>query len=544
MKQEPNEHPVTRLPLSRRSFLLGGSGALGLFALGGPLLSGCGSAASAGANAATVALQAPIVSLDPPLINSIPVAAGVRHMLESFVSLDASGKIVPALAESWEVSADRTTWLLHLRQGVTFHDGSKWTAEVAKMNLDRYLGRPADFPRAQSYGFIDKVTTIDEHTLQVHTASPQAGFLNWTSYFALGFHSGESLEKYKDEVALRGVGTGPFKMVNFVPNERLEMERFDGYWGTKAKLDKLTIRTVPDASSRIAMVETGEAHVAVGVPPAMVPTVQKSKSMALLSTPSVRMVFIGINSQHADLKDVRVRRALNYAVDAAKILETVLHKQGTLARSVVPEMIPGFTAQTPYGYDPQRAAQLLDEAGWTVGAGGVRAKDGRPLKLTIQTTDGYTPGDRSTCEAVQSYLAEAGVQADLSIIDQNGYFAAMQKPASITTTTLNYFAYGSSIVDPGHALGVLEGSWTNINSIYARYRNAEFDAAYKKVVTSVDDQAALAEAAAGAQKVAWDDAPWIFLFSLNSLLANSDTIEGLTDAPHEFYNLTAATIRA
>lgn len=541
MSQPTNEQGLGATTASRRQFL-SSVGALGLFAVGSPVLTACTTNPDAsGGGGATVDIPTPVVSLDPPLINSLPVAAGVRHVMESFVSLDADGRVVPALAESWDVAGDKVTWTLHLRKDVEFHDGSPWTAAVAKRNLDRWLGRPEDFPRAQSYGFFKTITAVEDNTLEIVTDTPQSGFVNWLSYFAMGFHSGESLDKYGDDVGLRGIGTGPFKVSKFIPNERLELKRNAAYWGDEAKLAGLTVSTVPDASSRVSMVQTGEAQATLGLLPSMVPTIDNSNSAHVMSTPSVRMVFIGINSQNANLTDVRVRQAFNYAVDAEQILKTVIDDQGKLAASCMPEQIPGYAKQQPYGYDVDKATSLLDEAGWTVGSGGVRTKDGKQLKLTINTTDGTTTGDRATCEAVQGYLKAVGVVAGINVIDQNGYFAQMQDPSSIKTTTLNYFAYGSSIVDPTHALGIFEGSWSNVNSIYARYRSDAFDKAYQRIVTSVDAEDARNQACADAQKIAWDDAPWIFLFSLNSLIAVSDSLKGMLDTPQELYSLAQAS---
>lgn len=541
--------------VSRRGFLRTSAGA-GAAMLGGGALFSWGQAGVVGASAssrpagahlassatpqrALVALQSALSSLDPPLVNAIPLASAVRHVIQSFVEIDADGKVVPILAESWEVADDKQTWTMHLRPGVLFHDGSPWTAEVAKLNLDRYLGNPDKFPRAQQYAFIDGVTALDDLTLELHTAEPHSGFLNWTSYFAMGFHSGAALDEFGDDVATKGVGTGPFMVREFVVGERLELVRFDDYWGGAAPLDELAVQTAPDASGRVAMLEAGEAQFITAIPAAQAPIVEGNGDLTLLATPSVRMVFVGINSQHEDLGDVRVRQALNYAVDSQAILDVVLQGRGTLATSVMPEIIPGHAAQSPYDYDPERAAELLDEAGWVLD-GGKRSKDGRQLQLTINTTDGTTAGDRPTCEAIQAYLTDVGISVDIQVNDQNTYFATMQAESAITDTTLNFFGFGSNIVHATHALDVLNGSWSNINSIYARYRSEEFDAALAELKRTVDDEVAFDEVAARAQEIAWSDAPWIFLFSLDSLVGHSNDLEGAFDTPHEFWNLTRA----
>ena len=535
---------VLDLSISRRGFVRGGVGMVGLAALGSSLLAACAPTEPevVPEQVAIVAIPIALTSLDPPLTGSTPVSSALRHLLQRFVDLGPNGEVLPQLAESWEVASDKKTWTMHLRQGVTFHDGSDWTAEVAKINMDRYLSRPADFPRAQSYGFIDAITVLDDSTLELHTVTPNSGFLNWMSYLALGFHSAQSIDEYGDDVGLHGIGTGPFKTVEFVPSERLVMERYDNYWGTKAPLDRLTVLSVPDAAGRIAMLETGEAQLVIQVPGTMVPTVEGSGVAEISRTPSVRSVFIGINSQFPDLKDVRVRQAFNYAVDSESILSAVISGYGTLATSVMPDMIPGYSAQSPYPYDPEKAAELLDDAGWTLDSSGKRSKDGRVLSLIIRTPDGHTPGDRATCEAVQGYLSDVGVEVELSIQDYNVNFAELREDKSIETTSLNYFGYGSSIMDPTHALGVFEGSWSNLNSVFARYRSAEFDEQYKLIVSAVDDEDARNEACAKAQEIAWNDAPWIFLFSLDYVTGASTSLKGLSIQPNEFYILSEASI--
>jgi ABC-type transport system substrate-binding protein len=543
---------IRKIYVPRRQFIKLSAAALGGTLLSGSILAACSDTGEEPTQArtgdtareqATMAIPNPVTTLEPPLIDSNILSGVVFHVMETLVAVDGEGQLVPSLAESWEVSEDRKTWHFQLREGVKFHDGSAWNADVAIVNLERYRNRVEEFPRAARYSFITKLEAQDELVLRVVTETPIAAFLNHFTYFASMFHSAEALETFGNEVALKGVGTGPYKVTNFVPGERLEVERFSDYWGTEPPIDELVFTTVPDDSSRVAMVETGEAHVITNVAHQLVATVEDNPELAVDRTESVRMAFIGINSQHANLTDVRVRQAFNHAVDKQAIVDSVLGGEGVVVRSVIPPVIAGYEAQQPYEYDPAKAEQLLTEAGWTRTNDGPLEKDGETLTMELKTTDGQFLGDRATCEAVQQYLSAVGVDVSLRVMDPTTYGAELAEESAIKNATLNYYAVGSSVLDPV-AIELFEGSWVNVNTVYTRYRNPEFDALYQEIVTTVDDEEARAAATQEAQRIVWADAPWIFLFSLNLIVGRDADLIDLQVRPHEFVGLSRASFTA
>jgi glutathione transport system substrate-binding protein len=528
------------MELNRRGFLRTGLATAGVAAFGSQLLAACGGGGggAAASGTVTIAIASPLTTLDPPLINSNDAASVLHPILETFAKVDADGKIVPALAEKWTVGSDKTTWTLALRQGVKFHDGSPWNATVAKTNLDRYLSRPDYFPRAQGYNFVDQVTVVDPNTLEIRTKFPHSGFINWMSYYATWMVSGEAIKEYGDKVGQNAVGTGPFRMTGFVPSQSVDMAVFKDYWGGASALEKLTAKSTPSGQGRVNSLRSHGAEIVGNVPANLVKSLESDSKYTMDVAPSVRAYFIGINCQHPDLTDVRVRQAMNYAVDKEAIVKNALQGAAQVSTSPMPDVIRGYQKQTPYTYDPGRAESLLAEAGWSRSGDGLLQKDGRSLTLEIQATDGNFLGDRVTCEAVQEYLRKAGIDVGLKVVDYNSYFSGLQDPASISKVTLNSFAFGSTIVEPSHALGGFEGSWKNIVSSVSRYRSSEFDAAYQKMLTAVDDEAAQASATADAQRIAWEDAPWLFLHVVDSLTASSSELTNVTMGVNEFLDLS------
>lgn len=538
----------------RRGFLLSSAAVLGGSLVGVPLLAACSSddsseqpqnGAPAKGGALTMAIVGTLLSLDPPLINTVTFGSiVVPHLLQTFLNLTPEGKVEPMLAESYEVASDNVTWTLNLRKNVIFHDGSPWTAEVAKANLERYLGNPK-FTRPQQYKFMTDFKAIDELTFQFKTTTPHSGTPHWLAWFAMGMHSGESLKKFGDDVALRGVGTGPFKVQEFTPNQRFQLVRNDDYWGEKPLVDSLNIVNVPDANGRATIVQSGQAQISLGIAPASVRSIESNKSLRLISAPSVRIVYIGLNCNNPILSDPRVRQAMNYAVDSEAIRKSVLLGQAESLKSIMPPQVPGYKEQQPYDFDPDKAKSLLDEAGWVAGSGGIRAKGTQELAVAIRTSDGYYTGDRATCEAVQQYLKDVGIKADIEIVEHDSYFAYLLDAKNAKTSTLNYGSYGGAVVDPTQSLAVFQSDLklSGITGHFQRYSNPDYDDAFKRVLNAVADETELKKAAEDAQRIAWEGAPWIFLYTLNQVAATSAKTSGLKLTPAEGFDLTKVSVK-
>lgn len=536
----------------RRKFLISSGALIGSAFLSGPLLAACTASDNTSTNkttakggALTLAIVGTLTSLDPPLINTVTFGSVVvPHVLQTLLNLTPSGGIEPMLAESFDVADDGVTWTMHLRKNVLFHDGSPWTAEVAKANLVRYLGNPTKFARPQQYAFMTDFEAVDESTFQFKTKTPNSGTSHWLAWYAMAMHSGDALKKYGDDVAIHGIGTGPFKVKKFIANQTFELVRNDEYWGSKALLDSLNILNVPDPNGRATIVESGQAQASLGVPAAAIPTIKSNGSLKFIDAPSVRLVYIGLNSNNPVLSDQRVRQAMNYAVDADAIRKSVMLGYAEPIESVMPREVKYFKAQAPYSYDVAKAKSLLDEAGWIEGTGGIRAKAGKPLAVEIRTTNGYYSGDRATCEAVQQYLQAVGIKVQLTVVEHDPYFAYLLDPKNASTTSLNYGTYGGAIVDPTQNLKVFQSDLkaSGVTGYFQRYSNPQYDAAYHQLVSSVGDEGKMKAAAEDAQLIAWEGAPWIFLFSLNQLAAASSKVSGLQLTVAEGFDLTKVKI--
>ncbi|WP_324717338.1 ABC transporter substrate-binding protein [Carboxydochorda subterranea] len=316
-----------------------------------------------------------IQSFDPADHRDRDTETVLRNMFDGLVTRTPDGEVVPEIAESWQ-QPHATTYVFKLRRGVRFHNGDPLTAEDVVFTFERILspkgldGRPS--PRLGLLGPLSKVEKVDDYTVKMTLKNPSPVFLQLLVHTQIVPH------KYMEQVGLAGfvrhpVGAGPFKFVRGRLDGDIVLERFDGYYGGSpqlppvgpARIRRIVFRMMPEPGSRIAALLAGEAHIIQEVPPDAVDRLERARGVQVKVAPGTRLYEIELNNDR--LKDPRVRRALNYAVDWDEILEALYRGY---AHRVATAMLPsgfGYDERLkPYPYDPDKARQLLQEAGYAV----------------------------------------------------------------------------------------------------------------------------------------------------------------------------------
>jgi peptide/nickel transport system substrate-binding protein len=282
------------------------------------LVVGCGPGKEAVAEEQdlVIAIGAEPENLDPLKMMSAPAATVAEHMVENLIYLAEDGTLKPALAESWEPAEDGLSWFLNLRQGVSFHDGEPFNAEAVKYNLDRFMAK-GDFEGEEKavfaflLGRVTEVEVVDEYTVQIHLDDIFAPIASHLSHSFIGIHSPAALKALAaGDYVSAPVGTGPFKYVSWNRGEQLYMVKNEDYWGGAPRLDSVTFKFVPEAGSRVIMLETGEAHAIMAVPPTEIGRLEAASGIDVVFQNSVRVIYIGFNQEEEIFKDVRVRQAL------------------------------------------------------------------------------------------------------------------------------------------------------------------------------------------------------------------------------------------
>ncbi|MFJ9351110.1 ABC transporter substrate-binding protein [Streptomyces sp. NPDC101237] len=420
--------------------------ALTALATTGVLLTACGSGGgdSGGASGQprsggtlTFAVGSDSGCVDPQQVGSNETIYSVRQIVDSLTDQDPrTGKIVPWLAKSWDVSSDATSFTFHLRSGVTFSDGSKLTAQVVKDNFDAVPGLGALGTLAEGYlSGVKGTTVIDPLTVKVTFGQPNAQFLQATSTHSLGIESSASVKKTPQQKCSDGViGSGPFVLKQYVQNQSITLAKRTGYaWGSslwskkgEAYLDRLVFKVVPEAGVRAGSLQSGQVDAISSVGKANEAAL-KGGQVTLPRRANPGVVFgLGLNNARPALRDARVRQAILVALDRQQIADTVFPTGTRAATSVLAHTTPDYTdLASGLAFDVAKARSELDAAGWKTGSDGIRAKDGRKLTLTVKWFPNAAT-NQPALELVQQQLKAVGVDVVLKQLQVTQFATTLQ----------------------------------------------------------------------------------------------------------------------
>jgi peptide/nickel transport system substrate-binding protein len=360
-------------------------------------------------------------TLDPRVTQSRHEWQAIMHVFDSLIFRDADGKFHPWLAESWQFSADRRSITFKLRKGVTFHDGTPFNAEAVKFTFDSIqdpaVGSQAAIDLLGPYKSTD---ILDPHTIRVNWNQPYGPVIANLSTANLGIVSPAAVKKLgNDGFARNPVGTGPLKFVEWVDRQRVVLERNPQYkWAAPAlksqgpvQFQRLVLRIIPDDSTRVASFERREIDIIESIPAIDVRRFRGAANtdvmLGLVTGLPESIVF---NLSVSPTNDFRVRRAFMHAVNRPKLVQDLFYGTKKPAYSVVTETTSGYWkgAESLFPYDLTKARALLEEAGWKVGAGGIRERNGQKLEMNFRVL--VFP---DVAVAVQSMVREAGIQLNL-----------------------------------------------------------------------------------------------------------------------------------
>lgn len=359
------------------------------------------------------------IAQDP--VNLIPFGAvstsnhwGKEFMYDSLVEWDKDLLVQPALAESWE-TPDDTTWIFHLREGAVFHNGDPVTAEDVKYSIDLQKTPPEPGIPNSFYPAIESVDVIDERTVQFNMTGPDPtveGYLAWARYSAI--IPKDAYERWN--LLVEGVGTGPFKLIQFVPNDRVEYERNPDFWKPDLPyLDKLTLKVLPDESAAVAALRSGEIHgMTVSADTAL--TLQNDSSLTILRGlfAAPRVLQFTLNGDDKPWNDVRVRQAMSMAIDRQQIINNVFGGEAVLSGPIPPGYGDWFIpeeelAENWFKHDLEAAQQLMADAGYA---------DGFAITLYAIANHDAT----QTAEVVQEQMRALNIEVEV-ISEEIGTFA-------------------------------------------------------------------------------------------------------------------------
>lgn len=536
--------------MSRRRLAQVGAGAIGAYSLS-PLVIPTASAAAhnvqSSGGTVTLGQKDPVASLDPSNPGGTLTAQEIfRHIYDGLVIFDENLEPQPLLARSWTVSEDELEWTFELQEGVKFHDGTDLNSEAVKHHFDRILNIEEASSIKSLFTEIEEIRTPDPATIVFRTRQPFGPFLNYLAHGGAGIVSPAAVEEWGDDYPLHPVGAGPYQLEEFIPGESATLTRFEDYWGGTPTLDQINFRTIPEDGARAAALEVGELDAAIPIAIDNVEQLENADGVVVEPKPVITMMYIGFNLSKAPFDDLRVRQALSMAIDREAIVESLLGGFATVADSPMAQDTFGYAPSPTYDYDPDQARALLDEAGWVSESGGVRQKDGTPLSFRLWTPQDLYIKDVIIAQAAQSFLTDVGAEVELERVEAANWFTTLKVAPAESPYDMFMWSLTPSTGDGYQQLVELSLSNPDPSSPppawnLSHYSNPEVDELISQA-GSVTDQEQRREILAAAQEIIMQEAPLVFMYSLNFILGRREELEGVRVLPNRFVDFREATL--
>jgi peptide/nickel transport system substrate-binding protein len=460
-----------------------------------------------------IALAAEPNTFDPHLTVGRNSQIFIVNVFDGLTARDAQGNLVPALAESWK-RLNPTTWQFALRKGVKFHNGDDFNAECVKFTLDRGTHPETKATIISELSTIARTEIVDPFTVNVITKGPD--FLlpvRLGELFGLMLSPKHTNALGKEAIATRPNGTGPFKLVSWAKNERLVLEANENYWRGAPKVKTIVLRPILEDAARIAALQAGEVDLIAPIPHVRIEELKRNPKLVIKTIPAPRIFHVTIDVRKPPFDNVKVRQALNHAVDVNAILRSLYFGHGTRLATVVDKNALGYDPSVqPYPFDPNRAKALLAEAGFPNG-----------FETEFDSFTGSIADHSKPAEAIVGYLQKVGIKAKQNVFEFSAF-----GPRRVQNQTAPLFIYsiGNSYLEPSWVL-----RWLTQGGLGMHWKNARLDEMLTRI-EATDDRSKRAQQYSDVQKLIKDEAPFIFLFQADAVFGMSTRID-YTPRPDE-----------
>ncbi len=475
----------------------------------------------------TVAVSDNVIGLDPQDLNDNLSQAVARLTHEGLFRLDRNMKLVPGLAETFEANATATEFVFHLRHGVSFPDGTPFDASVVKFSFDRG-GNPANNLKRQSlFVMIDHTDVVDPYTVKVTLKYPFGAFPADLAHPGAMIVNPKLVAQWGKDFTRHATGTGPYELVSWEADAVKLKKNTHFRIAGLPKIDTLTYRSVAENGARLAMLQAGEAQFIFPVPPEMIKLTEKNPKLALFDKPSLLSLFVDLNNAKKPFNDIRVRTALNLAVDKAAYRKVIWSGYADEQYSPMAPGIDGYVKLAPWGHDVAKAKALLAEAGYPNG-----------FEATITCTPATI--SKRTAEFLQQQMAAIGVKLNVEVLEAGVLTAKLYTNPAPETATIQMLVTGWSTSTGDADWGVRPFLWGKgfppVLNNFSYYKNPVVDEAIEAGLSTVD-AAKRAAAYKIVQEQAWKDAPLIFLGQSHNLAAYSVNLKGASIRGDGQFNL-------
>lgn len=489
------------------------------------------SSAHAAGKDVVYACESTVKSLDPHDTSDTYSGAIERTMLQGLMGFDTDLKIIPVLAESYSFNQEATEFTFKLRQGIKFHDGTPFNAEAVRVNVERMM--TGKYKRSSLMKPVKELQVIDEYTVKYVLNEPFGAFINAVAHPGALIVSPKAIAEYGDDINKHPVGTGQFKFVEWVSGNFVKVAKNEEYWGEKAKVDTITFRPVPEGGARLAMLRAGQAHYIYPMPASLRKVAEADPKIDLIERPSIIVRYLVMNTQYKPLSDVRVRQAINYAMDVDSIIKIAWGGAGTASDSVIPPNLQHYSKQSVWPYDLEKAKALMKEAGYENGFEVVFMTPNASIRL------------RAT-EMIKQQLEKINITGDLVSMDVASFYNKLESNRSDDNPPVPFLAFGGWSASTGDADWgtrplISTEAFPPSMSNFGFYSDAKVDQLIQEGLSSADPKVR-AEAYAKLQAYVWEQCPWGYLWVDTLTSAKSKKLEGIVPMPDGGFSVEKAEL--
>lgn len=418
------------------------------------------------------------VSMDPSCITDMDSFKVTVNIFETLVKCEKEGnQIIPCLAESWSSSEDGLNWVFKLRQGIQFHDGTDFNANAVVFNFHRWMYEDNHYHNGPfSYwnyifggfpGLVKSVTALSSYSVEIKLNKPYAPFLNALAMPSFGIASPEAIKKHNGDMHEHPVGTGPFVFYSWERNKGVVLHRNDNYWNSPVKLSEVEFRVISSNKDRLEELRQGSIHIADYLSPNDIADIKYDPNLYLYLRPSFNIGYIAMNNEKFPFIKREVRVAINHAINKEKLIHDVFNNMAKPATTLIPPSLWGYNENLePYKYDPEKARNLLAEAGFPNG-----------FKTTLWVMDAareYFPKPLETAQFIREDLKEINIDLEIKVFDWNKYLTKLHNGEH----EIALIGWTGDFIDPDNFLYTMlssENAKPGLAGNYSFYKSKETD---------------------------------------------------------------------
>lgn len=457
-------------------------------------------------------------NLDPMLSSATDTSAIMMNVFEGLLGFNEKGEFIPALSETYDISEDGLTYSFKLKQGIKFHDGADFTSKDVKYTYEKLAGLNGEAPLNETLNqLLASVETPDDYSVNLILKEKNAGFLSKATI--------SIVEKDYTQNSTKPVGTGPFKFVEYIQGQKVILEKYPEYSTIKERMpviDKVEFKIMTDANARLMGLKSGDLDI-TSVDAKNVEALKNDYN--IVQGPQNMVQLMALNNSVEPFNDVKVRQAINYAVNKEEIINTVVNGNGTKVDSFLsPSMSTYFNTDLKncYNTDIEKAKTLLKEAGYENG-----------FKMTITVPSNYQT-HVDTAQVIKNQLSKIGIEADIQLIEWAQWLDTVYGKANYEATIIGH----SGKLDPNDFLNRFDSAY---DKNYFKFSNPQYDELIHQAAVSTDE-AKRVELFKECQQLLVDQAAAVYIQDPDVIYATSKSVQGMKNYPVTFLDMSSISL--